>query len=39
MAATNKDLARSNNKGELGEERGGQRYFEAPVPQGPALIG
>ena len=31
MAATNKDLARSNNKGEPGEERGGQRYFEAPV--------
>jgi hypothetical protein len=34
MAATNKDLARSNNKGEPGEERGGQRYFEAPVRPG-----
>ena len=34
MAAPNKDLARSNNKGEPGEERGGQRYFEAPVRPG-----
>ena len=32
--AENKDLARSNNKGEPGEERGGQRYFEAPVRPG-----
>ena len=34
LAAPNKDLARSNNKGEPGEERGGQRYFEAPVRPG-----
>jgi hypothetical protein len=29
MAAPNKDLARSNNKGEPGEERGGQRRLYA----------